>query len=295
MRVFLKSIFPDVSIEHLDHLSPEEFVLRWGPFSYRLVASGATLTVGDVDTVERCPPPSEATDGARARLCLVHDPALARREGLSSSLVARLEVLAAPASGTSLEPGRHYRAASFGSASHEDPASEGDPRFEGVFEDVTADFIAAASETERPARACFGTVWQRLVVDSDPSRPWIDELGPGIVFAGNSAPAIAHLSSRERAGLLLEAGFADLADFSRRTFRPHLQNACEAQALLASGAVALDPPPSELLDAFRLHSEQAVQDECYAEMMRAAAASLAAVAAPEALHEATAAFASPAP
>nr|WP_250808160.1 hypothetical protein [Neorhizobium tomejilense] len=280
----------DIGIEHLDEgAGPDRFVISASGMSYTVVASEACLTSGDLETVARAPRPARDTDGVTVQIVNLHDSYAAKAGGFryGQSRVTMLVVLDAPAKG--LKIGSYHDFASFGSAPAISPINDVNPEFVGAFADVTEEFVAAASPEQLQARIDMGRVYQRMCVDIDPLRSWLAELPPGIVFCGMEAPAIEALGRRERIGLVLEAGFGSLDDFRAARIVDYPQTREWAEVLAAGDGHDLPRPDGEALHHHRLHTDEAVQDDCYREMSEAAVIAFKEVPCPEVSQELVAA------
>lgn len=266
----LKSrISDDIRIEHVDESFPEHFVVSADGLSYRVFPANGIAVMGEIAAVTDAGRPSAVNDGTDVRFALVHDSRAARSAGLTTAWVPYFRVLSTPQDGP--EVGGYHSTSGYGT--RKATATENaDPDFGVVFEDVTAEFLAAATPDQLQARSEFGPVYQRLCVDFSADRAWIDELGDGIVFSGSSASALSDMPSRVRSGLLVEAGFADMAAFSSACFKQHPQTEATAAALSGLEVTRLPVDNSDALDAYRLHSDVKVQDECYRDMAAAALA-----------------------
>jgi hypothetical protein len=265
-------ISPDIEIEHVDEPGqPEHFVLRRDGYSYSVLPRSGCLTSGDVDTVIECAAPTAKTDGASTRIAGIHDPVAARISGQTGrgGWLSRLLVLASTSPNAVI--GGYYDPFTFGEAPSVQLANEAVPAFVGVFEDVTDEFLAAASSEEFSAREAIGPVWQRLCVDTAQAPSFDGWHGDAIVFAGTIAPALASFNPRERLGLLIEAGFRDIVDFEERCWRPHGQTAAEALELLSGDTHPLPEPSFEASSYYSLHSDDVVLREVYGEIVEDAA------------------------
>jgi hypothetical protein len=268
-------ISPDIEIEHIDEPGqPEHFVLRRDGYSYSVLPGSGCLTNGDVDTVIECAAPTATTDGASTRIVGIHDPVAARISGQTGrgGWISRLLVLASTSPAVSI--GGYYDPSSFGETPAVELANDTVPAFVGVFEDVTEEFLAAASSDEVSAREAIGPVRQRVCVDTAQVPSFDGWHGDAIAFAGTFAPGLASFNPRERLGLLIEAGFRDIVDFEERCWRPHGQTAAEALELLAGDTYPLPEPSFEASSYYRLHSDDVVLREVYSEIVEAAASAL---------------------
>lgn len=285
----LKSKFhPVTEIEHVDGGGGQErFVLTSDGMSYAVLPSGRGMTSGDVSAAMRCPPPNAITDGSVVRVSTIHDAYASRLAGkpTGTDWVSRLQVISSRSQ--ELPSGSYFELDTYGRSTSLRPANPATPVFVGVFQDVTDDFVRLAKDGQVQARIDMGRVFQRLCVDTDPSRAWHFELAPGIVFAGSIAPGLAVMGSRERDGLLMEAGFDGVAHFMGSFFLEPAQTMEHAEILLSTSTylVALPAPEQETLDYYRLHSDESVQDECYAEMIGDAAAGFSAMPSPNLVNE----------
>lgn len=265
-------ISPDIEIEHVDEAGePEHFVLRRDGYSYSVLPGSGCLTNGDVDTVVECAAPTARTNGASTRVAGIHDPVAARTSGQTGrgGWISRLLVLESTSPAVSI--GGYYNPSSFGETPAVELANEAVPAFVGVFEDVTEEFLSAASSDEVSAREAIGPVWQRVCVDSAQAPSFNGWHGDAIVFAGTFAPGLTSFNPRERLGLLIEAGFRDIVDFEERCWRPHGQTAAEALELLAGETHPLPEPSFEASSYYRLHSDHVVLREVYREIVDDAA------------------------
>lgn len=277
----------EIEIEHVDERGqPEHFVIRRGAYSYAVLPGPGCLTSGDVEAVLECAAPDERNNGTTARIVRIHDPVAARLTGQADkgSWVTRLLVVAS--SSDALSVGAYHDHMSYGVSRAIDIPNDCNPRFVGVFEDVTEEFLSSATPEQLSAREAIGTVWQRVCVDAEPARSWEDWYGDGIVFAGTVAPDLETFNSRERLGLLIEAGFKDIVEFENASWRNHAQTREEALVLLSGDTVALVEPSFEAVSYFRLHSEDLVLREVYGEMMEDAVSALKKAEAPRNAHEA---------
>jgi hypothetical protein len=265
-------VSPDIEIEHVEeHGLAEHFVLRSGDYSYSVFPGNGCLTNGDIDTVVECAAPTEKTHGTSARIAGIHDPVAARQSGQTNrgGWLSRLLVLASTSPFVSI--GRYYEPSTFGDAPAVEVVNETVPAFVGVFEDVTGEFLAAASAEEIDAREAIGPVWQRVCVDAAQSPTFNGWHGDPIAFAGTFAPGLASFNPRERLGLLIEAGFRDIVDFEERCWRQHGQTAAEALELLSGDTHPLPEPSFEASSYYRLHSDDVVLREVYGEIVEDAA------------------------
>lgn len=258
---------PAIEIEHVDERGqPELFVLRCGPNSYTVLPGPGCLTSGDVEAVRECAAPDERNHGTVARIVRIHDPVAARLAGQTGQggWVTRLVVVASAT--PALAVGGYYDHATYGKSDAIFVPNDSSPRFVGVYEDVTDEFLAAAKPDQFSAREAIGTVFQRVCVDAEPGRPWSGWYGDGIVFAGTCAPQLDTFNPRERLGLLIEAGFKDIVDFEETCWRSHEQTSEAAASLLAGNTVVLPEPSFEAASYFRLHSDDGILVEVYGEM-----------------------------
>lgn len=269
---------PRITIEHLEFDTPESFIVSRDGMSYTVLPYGVGVTLGDIEAVASCPAPTPGTNGSTVRLSRVHDEFTGLHDGANaaSKWVTRLQARAADGKFC-----RYHHLETYGTTGPITPVNEADPEFLGVFEDVTAEFLRSAAETQMQARIDMGRIYQKLCVDADPARPWAGHTIPGIVFVGTFAPDLDGLSARELRGLLAEAGFEDGAAFGRTCFLPHPQTREAAAALLSGITVPLGHPDEENLDYYRLHSDERVQDESYRDMISVASAELARLTPPD--------------
>lgn len=280
-------VSPDIEIEHVEERGqPEHFVLRRGAYSYTVLPAPGCLTSGDVEAVCECAAPDERNDGTTARVVRIHDPMAARaaRQTDKGGWLTRLLVVAS--SSEALLVGDYHDHASYGSSRAIDIQNDSNPRFVGVFEDVTEEFLSAATPEQLSAREAIGPVWQRVCVDAEIGRSWDGWYGDGIVFAGTVAPDLDTFNSRERLGLLLEAGFKSMSEFEATSWRDHAQTDEEAHVLLLGDTIALAEPSFEAMCYFHLHSDDLVLREVYGEMTQDALAALRKADAPRNVHEA---------
>ncbi|MCS4090030.1 hypothetical protein [Rhizobium sp. BK176] len=279
-------ISPDIEIEHVDEPGqPEHFVLRRDGYSYSVLPGSGCLTNGDVDTVVECAAPTAKTHGASTRIAGIHDPVAARISGQTGrgGWLSRLLVLASPS--PSVDVGGYYAPSTFGEAPAVELANETVPSFVGVFEDVTEEFLAAASSDEVSAREAIGPVWQRACVDTAQAPTFDGWHGDAIAFAGTFAPGLSSFNPRERLGLLIEAGFRDIVDFEERCWRPRGQTAAEALELLSGETHPLPGPSFEASSYYRLHSDDVVLREVYGEIVEDAANAMRKIEAPRNDHK----------
>lgn len=258
---------PAIEIEHVDERGqPEHFVLRRGQHSYTILPGPGCLTSGDIEAVRECAAPDERNNATVSRVVRIHDPVAARLAGQADhgGWITRLVVVESNTPG--LAVGSYYDHATYGNTDAIHVPNDSTPRFVGVFEDVTDEFLAAARPDQLSARVDIGRVFQRVCVDAEPGRPWSGWYGDGIIFAGTFAPQLQLLNPRERLGLLVEAGFKDVVDFEDTSWRSHEQTAAEAATLLAEGASALPAPGFEAMSYFRLHTDDQTLSEVYGEM-----------------------------
>jgi hypothetical protein len=277
----------EIEIEHVDERGqPEHFVLRRGSFSYTVLPGLGCLTSGDVEAVRECAAPDERNNGTTARIVLIHDQIAARNAGQTDKggWITRFVVVAS--SSDALAVGTYHNHVFYGSSRPLEIPNDSTPSFTGVFEDVTEEFLSAATPEQLSAREAIGTVWQRACVDAEPGRSWENSYGDGIVFAGTVAPDLAAFNPRERLGLLIEAGFRDIVEFEATSWRAHAQTHDEAQALLSGDTVELAKPHFETVSCFRLHSDDLVLREVYDEMADDAAKAFRKIEAPRNLREA---------
>jgi hypothetical protein len=264
-----------VEIDHVDMRGqPEHFVLRKGRYSYKVLPGMECLTFGDVESVRECAPPDERNNGTVSRIVRIHDPVAAQLVGQTErgGWITRLVVLESNYPG--LKVGSYYNHTTYGSSDAIRVANDSTPSFVGVFEDVTEEFLAAARPEELSARLDIGRVFQRVCIDAESGRAWSGWYGDGIIFAGNHAPQLQCLTSRERLGLLVDAGFKDILDFEDRCWRPHNQTADEAMSLLAGETSPLPSTGFEVTSYFRLHTDDKILSEVYAEMTADAVSAL---------------------
>jgi hypothetical protein len=263
-------VSPEIRIERLDESGTyDRFTISDGEISYTLVASEPCLTFGDVESLSIAPRPTGATAGCVAQLVNLHDPEAAARTGnrYGRSRLVRLAVLEGAAG---VHPGEYHDLSTFGSAPPLEPANDANPLFVGVLHDVTEEFRDLSLPEQLQARLDIGRVFQRVCVDSDPTRVWHPDLPHGIVFGGCIAPDLDDLNPRELAGLLMEAGFLSSEAFSEEPVVRYAQTSATALELLGGVTSPLPGPEAETWHQFRLHSDPDVQDECYREMSDAA-------------------------
>lgn len=277
----------EIEIDHVDERGqPEHFVLRSGAYSYAVLPAPGCLTSGDVEAVRECPAPNERNTGTTARIVRIHDPVAARVAGQTDRGGWLTRLLVVASTSDTLAVGAYHDHASYGASRAINLQNDSNPRFVGVFEDVTDEFLSAATPEQLSAREAIGTVWQRVCVDAEPGRSWEGWYGDGIVFAGTVAPDLETFNTRERLGLLIEAGFRNIAEFEATPWRDHAQTLEEALVLLSGDTVALAEPSFEALSYFRLHSDDLVLREVYGEMIEDAVAALKKAEAPRNTHEA---------
>lgn len=277
----------EIEIEHVDERGqPEHFVLRRGAYSYAVLPGTGCLTSGDVEAVRECAGPDERNNGTTARIVRIHDPVAARVAGQTDRGGWLTRLLVVASSSDALSAGAYYDHASYGASPPIAIPNDSNPRFAGVFEEVTEEFLSSATPEQLSAREAIGTVWQRVCVDAEPGRSWEGWYGDGIVFAGTVAPDLETFNSRERLGLLIEAGFKDIVEFENTSWRDHAQTREEALVLLSGDAVALAEPSFEAVSYFRLHSDDLVLREVYGEMMEDALAAIRKAEAPRSAREA---------
>jgi hypothetical protein len=261
-------VSPEIEIEHVDESGrPEQFILRKGEYSYSVLPGTSSISVGDLDALKECAAPAATTNNTAVRIARIHDPVAARICGQASGGGWLTRLYAVASNSNAIKVGSYYDHITYGTAGALDNENDSTPFFVGVFDDVTTDFLAAATPDQLSAREEIGTVWQRVCIDAEPTSSWHDWSRDRIVFAGNVAPDLSVFNARERLGLLVEAGFRDIVDFETRQWKVYNQTADEAARLTSFGVNPLPAQSFETLSYFRLHSDQVVQREVYAEMV----------------------------
>ena len=268
----------EIDIEHVDwETGPERFVVRAGSLSYTVLPSSGCLTSGDIEAVTYCPPPVAATNGSVVRIVSVYDETAAALSPWPKGGKRVWFLAVVKSADGALASDTYFDLLTFGSAAPVKPSNDANPQFIGVYEDVTAEFVASAEADQLQARIDIGPVFHRICVDADGSRYAGYGEEAGIRFVDTIAPALDDLSKREVVGLLVEAGFRTFEEFRASEFKPHSQTASEAAALLSLPHVQLSRPAPEALDYHRLHTDWQVQEECYREMRDAASEAFAAL------------------
>jgi hypothetical protein len=247
-----------MTVETIDDRDGERMIVRAGSRSYTVRPANRSFTAGELDAAAALPAPTPRSNGSVVRFAPVHD----------GRWKYFLRSLADAAAIPEIDPGEYFTLADFGKGSHVETENR-DPGLAVIQSDVTLMFLESSDRTQIEARIAIGPVFQRTLVDLCPERPWHDDNGPASVFISVDAPLVDTLTLREGSALLAAAGFRGLGEFQST---PATDTAVGLEQVAGGSAadcarVAIPGHLNELVDAFRLHGDARVQDECYRDLV----------------------------